>query len=59
MTKILSCADIRVSECEAVFRGLTELEVLAQVIEHLSKTHHTPTTTSTVVDHMRTLIRDV
>ena len=58
MAKILRCADVRQSECDAVFRGVTELDVLAQILEHWSTVHQRNTTTSTIVGRMRTAIRD-
>ncbi len=58
MAKILRCADVRASNCEATFRGLTELEVLARILEHWSVVHHRNTTTSTIVGRMRMAIRD-
>jgi hypothetical protein len=58
MAKVLRCEDVRAGECREVFRGETELAVLALILEHWSAVHQTHTTTSTLVGRMRSAIRD-
>jgi hypothetical protein len=64
--KVLRCADIRATRCPEVFRGATDLEVLALILAHWVDVHDPDTqamqplqgTTSTLVSHMRAAIRD-
>jgi predicted small metal-binding protein len=58
MAKILRCGDVLGSGCESVFRGDTELAVLAQILEHWSAVHQTRTTTTTIEGRIRKAIRD-
>jgi predicted small metal-binding protein len=57
MAKVLRCTDVRGSNCEAVFRGVLELEVLAQILEHWSAVHGPYLTTTTLVSRIRKAIR--
>jgi predicted small metal-binding protein len=64
--KVLLCGHVRPTRCPQETSGQTDLEVLAQILEHW-KAEHDPQmeveqslggTTSTLVSHMRAAIRD-
>ncbi len=58
MSKELACGAV-VPGCDAVFRGESEDEVLAQVPEHARDAHGMEEVPPAVVDRARAAIRDV
>jgi predicted small metal-binding protein len=66
LMKVLRCADVRPTFCPEMFRGETDLEVLAQILEHWKLVHDPQMevvqplqgTTSNLVSRMRAAIRN-
>jgi predicted small metal-binding protein len=64
--KVLRCGDVRPTRCPEEFRGVSDLEVLALILEHWSRVHDRQMegvqpiegTTSVLVSRMRAAIRD-
>jgi hypothetical protein len=66
MGKLLRCADVRPTRCPEEFRGESNLEVLALIVEHWTRVHEPQPkvaqpiqkTTSVLLSRMRSAIRD-
>lgn len=57
MSKILSCRDL-VTGCTAVFRGVTEEDVIKQEIEHSRSAHHLGDVPKSLERKMHRLVQD-